>query len=143
MSADATLARLRRLLLLLSGLLLAATVVELVFIGHTEGIQLLPFVLCAVGLIAVGLAWRRPERRVLLGLRIGMIPVALGSLLGVYEHIEGNIGLLLEVTPNATTGKIISEALGGANPLLAPGMLALAAVLAVAATYYHPALEHK
>jgi hypothetical protein len=72
-----------------------------------------------------------------------MIPVALGSLLGVYEHIEGNIGLLLEVTPNATTAKIISEALGGANPLLAPGMLALAAVLAVAATYYHPALEHK
>ncbi len=56
MSADAVLARLRRFLLLLSGLLLAATVVELVFIGHTDGIQLLPFGLCALGLIAVAVA---------------------------------------------------------------------------------------
>ena len=112
MSADAVLARLRRFLLLLSGLLLAATVVELIFIGHTDGIQLLPFGLCALGLIAVVLAWRRPERRVLMALRVCMAPVALGSLIGVYEHIAGNIGLLLEVTPNATTGKIITKALG-------------------------------
>jgi hypothetical protein len=32
------------------------------------------------------------------------------------------------------------EALTGAAPLLAPGVLALAGVLAIAATYYHPAL---
>lgn len=60
MSAEMILIRLRRFLLLTSELLLAATLVELAFIGHTEGIQLLPFVLCAVGWIAVGLAWQRP-----------------------------------------------------------------------------------
>jgi hypothetical protein len=31
--------------------------------------------------------------------------------------------------------------LGGENPLLAPGILAVAAMLALAATYYHPALS--
>jgi hypothetical protein len=33
------------------------------------------------------------------------------------------------------------DALMGANPLLAPGILALAGVLAIAATYHHPALR--
>lgn len=140
MSADAILTRMRRFLLLLSGLLQAATVVELIFIGHTDGIQLLPFGLCAVGLLVVVLAWRQPQRRTLLGLRVGMAPVALGGFFGVYEHVANNISFLLETNPAATTAKIITKALGGANPLLEPGMLTLAAVLAIAATYYHPAL---
>ena len=47
----------------------------------------------------------------------------------------------LEIQPNATTSEIVMDALRGANPLLAPGVLALAAILAIAATYYHPALH--
>jgi hypothetical protein len=31
-------------------------------------------------------------------------------------------------------------AISGGNPLLAPGILALASVLAIASTYHHPAL---
>jgi hypothetical protein len=31
--------------------------------------------------------------------------------------------------------------LSGANPLLAPGIMALTAALAIAATYYHPSLR--
>jgi hypothetical protein len=36
---------------------------------------------------------------------------------------------------------MIWGALGGANPLLAPGVLAVAAVLAFAVTYHHTALR--
>jgi hypothetical protein len=35
------------------------------------------------------------------------------------------------------------SAVAGANPLLAPGTLAVAAVLALVASYNHPALENK
>jgi hypothetical protein len=60
-------------------------------------------------------------------------------LIGIYEHIEHNLAFELEIRPNATAGQVFMEALGGASPLLAPGILALAAILAIAATYYHPA----
>jgi len=35
------------------------------------------------------------------------------------------------------------KAVSGGNPLLAPGILALAAIIALAATYYHPALVER
>jgi hypothetical protein len=35
------------------------------------------------------------------------------------------------------------KALRGADPLLAPGILALAGILSTAATYRHPALERR
>ncbi len=66
--------------------------------------------------------------------------IALGSLVGLYEHISNNIAFQLEIQPGSTTAQLIAAGLGGANPLLAPGILAVAAVLALAATYYHPAL---
>jgi hypothetical protein len=83
----------------------------------------------------------RPRRPMLLALRVVMALVVLGSLVGVYLHVESNLLFLREITPNATLREAVFGALGGANPLLAPGILALAAVLALAATYYHPALQ--
>jgi hypothetical protein len=66
-----------------------------------------------------------------------------GSLFGVYEHIEHNLAFELEIRPGAGLGDVWFEALKGASPLLAPGILVLAAILAIAATYYHPALERR
>lgn len=120
------------------------TLGDLIAIQHTqEPLQLVPFALCIVGLIAVAAALARPRRKTLLALRVLMVPLALGSLLGVWEHIENNVAFYLEVYGNGTTVQLVAEALGGRNPLLAPGMLALAAVLAAAATYYHPAFEKR
>jgi hypothetical protein len=45
-----------------------------------------------------------------------------------------------EIRPNAPLVNSVITALSGAAPLLAPGMLGLAGVLGLAATYYHPAL---
>lgn len=141
MSTDLILARLRRFLLLISASLCVGTVIELWLAEHTEGTQLIPFVLCGLGLVAVGAAWFRPQKPVLWVLRGVMGLVALGSLFGIYEHLEYNAGFYREIHPNATTAAVLGGALSGANPLLAPGILALAAILAWAATYHHPALK--
>jgi hypothetical protein len=142
LSPEQVLARLRRFLLALAGALFVGIVVELAFAGHTQSpVQWIPFGLCGLGLLGVVAAWAWPRRAVLLAARAGLGLVTLGSVLGLYEHIAGNIAFQLEIQPNAAVSDVIGKALGGANPLLAPGILALAALLAAAATYAHPALE--
>ena len=141
MSDAVVLLRLRKFLLLVSALLFVGTMFELWLINHSESFtQLIPFALCGLGLIVVCAALLRPRRAALLGLRASMGLVALGSLFGLYQHIENNLGFHRELHPNASTGELLMGALGGANPLLAPGILALTAALAVAATYRHPGL---
>ena len=71
-------------------------------------------------------------------MQVVMVLNVLGSALGIYEHIENNLGFELEIRPNAAVVDVFIEALHGASPLLAPGILALAGLLALAATYYHP-----
>ena len=134
--------RLRRFLLTTSALLFAGTLGELWLINHTEDVvQYLPFVLCGLGLLVLLVVWLRPRRAMMLALRAMMALVVLGSLIGVYLHVESNLAFLREINPNAPAREAVFGALGGANPLLAPGILALAAMLALAATYYHPALK--
>ena len=141
MRPEVTLARLRRFLLALAVVLLAGAVAELWFVEHTEDtVQLVPFVLCGLGAAAVVVALLRPGRVALWALRAVMLLVAAGSLLGVYLHVESNFELERELNPSMSAGQVLLGALGGANPLLAPGVLAVAALLALAATYQHPAL---
>lgn len=109
--------RLRVFLLALAGCMCIGTVAELWLTEHIESlVQLIPFVLCGLGLLV------------------------LGALIGAYEHVEHNLAFELEIRPGATPADVWFDALRGASPLLAPGILGLAAVIALAATYYHPAL---
>ena len=134
--------RLRRFLLVTSALLFAGTLGELWLINHTEDpVQFIPFVLCGLGLLVLLVVRFRPRRATMLALRAVMALVVLGSLVGVYLHVESNLAFVREIQPNAPTREAVLGALGGANPLLAPGILSLAAMLAMAATYYHPALK--
>lgn len=128
--------RLRRFLLVLSILLFGGALVELWLVGHTQDlIQWLPFGLCIMGSLAVLLVLLRPGQGTVKVLRICMALIALGTLLGIYLHVEGNVLFAQEIQPNSPTTQLVLKGLGGANPLLAPGILAVAAVLAVAATY--------
>jgi len=134
--------RLRRFLLVTSALLFAGTFGELWLINHTEDVvQFVPFVLCGLGLLILLVVRLRPRRATMLALRAVMVLVVLGSLVGIYLHVESNLAFVREINPNAPTREAVLGALGGANPLLAPGILSLAAMLAMAATYYHPALK--
>jgi hypothetical protein len=136
--------RLRTFLLVIAGCICAGTIVELFLLEHTETlVQLAPFVLCGVGALAVAAVLARPRRGTLIVLRLVMGLLLLGSLFGVYEHVEHNLEFELEIRPSATASDVWFEALKGASPLLAPGALALAAALALAGTYEHPALARR
>src|SRR5215207_1683288 len=136
--------RLRTFLLWLAGSMCIGTTVELFLAKHYQDLfQLLPFVLCGVGLIGVVAVLRRPQRTRLLALRGVMGLLLLGSLLGIYEHLVNNFAFELDMRPSAVWSDIWFQALRGAAPLLAPGILAVAAVVALAATYAHPALARR
>lgn len=144
MSPADILSRLRQFLLLFSVVLLGGALLELWLIEHMEDpVQFVPFVLCGLGALAALAALVRPRRATLVALRICVALVVSGSLVGIYLHVESNLALQREINPNATASATLFAALGGANPLLAPGILAVAAVLALAATYKHPALRNE
>lgn len=142
MSPAEILSRLRRFLLGFSALLFGGAAVELWLVEHTkDAVQLIPFVLCGLGSAAALIALLRPRGVTMWGLRMCMGLIACGSLLGVYLHVDSNISFQREINPNEPPRERLLNALGGASPLLAPGILAVAAVLALAVTYHHPALE--
>ncbi len=141
MTGDEVLHRLRLFLLMLSAGLAVGTVVELLFGEHFQTTtQYVPFALSAAALGVALLALMRPQRSSLLLLRGVMALVVLGSLFGIYEHVASNLAFVLEIKPATPAVEAFWQALFGANPLLAPGVLALAALLAIAATWQHPAL---
>lgn len=144
MSAENITQRFRLFLMTLSAFILVGTVVELWLTEHTKSlVQGMPFILAGLGLLVILVVFFRPHRAMLVSLRIVMALLVLGSFFGIYEHVENNLAFELEIQPNATSSQVFMKALGGASPLLAPGILALAALLALAATYYHPAFEQQ
>jgi len=142
MNSEIVLARLRQFLVFISAGVFIMTVTELVFLSHwSETIQFLPLVLSGLGLLTLSLAYLRPNRGTITALRWSMIVIAACSLIGVYEHMANNFGFRMEIQPNATAWELILATLEGANPVLAPGILMLGAVIGLAAMYHHPSLE--
>lgn len=142
MSAEIVAARLRRFLLVLAALLCLGTLGELVLTDHLEEpLQYVPFVLCGVGLIAIAVVFFQPQRKTIWALRVIMVLVALGACLGVYEHLAGNQAFALEINQQASGSELLVDTLTGASPALAPGVLIITAIVAQAATYFHPALK--
>jgi hypothetical protein len=135
-SEHRTLERLRHFLLLLALWLYLGTIIELIAAGHDKSlIQLIPFALCGVGILALGAIARGPGSRALLIVRGTMLLVVGGSLLGMYEHLAGNYAFAQEVHPRAHFPSLIEPTLRGGDPILAPGILAAAAAVTLAATW--------
>lgn len=142
MSSDVVLARLRRFLIGLSGLILAGTLVELLLEEHyQETIQFVPFALCILGAIVAGMAFFRPNRGSLRALRTTMIVIGLGGGIGAMIHFIENFEFEREVHAAADFITQLFNAVKGAAPLFAPGVMTFAALIALAAAYYHPALR--
>jgi hypothetical protein len=142
MSATEILRRLRRFLLVLSLFLLGGTLLELWLVEHTQDfVQWIPFGLAGLGIVAILPVLLRSSRWAILFLRLSMLLLILGSLFGVYQHVWNNVAFEKEIHPNATVGQLLAKGFGGANPLLAPGTLGVAALLALAAVYRHSVVE--
>lgn len=136
MNPESVADRLRNFLLLLAGLCFAGTVAELWLIGHMETtLQLVPYFLSAVGIMAVLAAWFKPSPNMLAALRVVMALLFIGGFFGIFEHLYHNWLFELEIRPNSTSWEAFLNAFSGASPLMAPGILTLAATLALASTY--------
>ncbi len=136
MSDNSRLERLAGLLYGLAAVMFAGTFLELLAAKHfQEPLELLPIALCVAGLIVVLLAWQRPRRETIVALRVLMLLTAGASLIGVWKHIEGNIGFIREVHPDTTGWPLVVGALTGRAPLLASGALAVTGVVAIFATF--------
>lgn len=137
-------ARYRRFLLWVATGLFIGTPIELWLTGHMGGWeQWAPFALCAIGLVAVVTVLRSPGPGTLRALRGAMIGVGAGALYGIYAHLSANVEFEMEIRPTEGLREVMWDALQGASPLLAPGILGLAALLGMAATFWHPLLQRK
>lgn len=131
-----TLARLRVFLRLLAVGMYVASIGELLSVEHyDETLQLIPFALCGLGILAVAADWAVPRLWSTWALRGVAVLTAAGSAYGLYLHLRGNYEFASEIHAHASTRYLVEATLRGGNPLLAPGLLTVAALLALAATY--------
>jgi hypothetical protein len=138
MDAEIILKKLRVFLLGFSIFIFAGALFELAFLNHLgEELQFVPFVLGPLGIILAALMIFKPSAKMIKIVRVGMWVILVGGVIGMIVHVSGNLEFL-EGGQSATFSEIIQKAFGGRNPLLAPGILSMSAVIAIAALYKHP-----
>lgn len=139
METEKILNRIRIFLLWFSIFLFAGTLFELLFLHHTRELQLVPFFLIPLGIILAVWVLAKPTSQAVKIVRIGMFLILLGGIFGMGVHVFGNLEGVIEGRQSATFSEIMQMAFGGRNPLLAPGTLAISAIVALTALYRHPA----
>ena len=137
-----TLSALRLLLLATFVVGVVGTSVELLLIEHYEEIwQLSPLVLMAASLLV--LAWYGVTRSpAAIRLFRGVLALfALAAGVGVVLHYQGNVEFELERAPTLGGLALVWEAVRGATPALAPGAMLQLALIGLAWSFRHPALD--
>src|SRR4051794_5002931 len=141
--AGNTESRLRLWLMLLAAAVFPGTIVELILERHYDKLmQFVPFVLCVAAFFTLALVIVKATPLTIWAMRLVMLTMFPVTLLGMWQHLDGNMDFQRDIRPNAGTWELLSNAIHGAAPLLAPGILALAAGVALIATYRHPAMQH-
>ena len=137
--------RLRALQLAIAAVGFAGVIAELVLHEHwAEPWQLLvPFFLCGAGIAAIVAFAASPGRVTARLLQVVMLLAAVGAVIGMVQHLQGNLGFEREIFPKAPLAELLGSAVRGVAPLLAPGGIALGALIAAAATYRHPATRQR
>ena len=132
----------RRVLLwtLLAGSI--GTLLELLLIGHDEmAAQFAPLVLLAAGIIVTTWTLIAPRPPALRTLQVLMAMFVVSGIIGVVLHYQGNEEFELERSPTRSGLSLISKALTGATPVLAPGSMSLLGIVGLAFAHRHPALR--
>jgi hypothetical protein len=135
--------RLRRFLLQLSAFICAGTIVELLLVEHTGSwVQFVPIVAAGAGSAGSLAALRGlpdlPAGRSRLAFRGIMLVLIIVSVVGVFQHVRANYLFVREIKPAGIAWDAFLEALTGASPLLASGILALAGLCGWMATVRGP-----
>ena len=144
MTADSKAISLRRGLLLIFVLGAVGLGTELLLLGHfEEWRQQVPLVLLALGLVLVAIRLFYRGAIILRLFRLTMLAFVLGGIVGLWFHLSSNMEFELEMYPTLTGLELLSKALGGAMPALAPGALVQLGLIGFLYTYQHPALDRE
>ena len=117
---------------------------ELLLLGHfEEWRQQIPLALLAFGLVLVAARMFYRSAIILRLFRLTTLTFVLGGMVGLWFHLSSNMEFELEMYPTLTGLELLSKALGGAMPALAPGALVQLGLLGFLYTYQHPALSRE
>jgi hypothetical protein len=120
----------------------AGTAAELWLLEHTESFaQVAPFLVLFAAAGAMAWALIRPGPWSLRATQLATLAVAIVGAVGVYLHYSGNVAFELEMDPDRSGLLLVREALRGATPSLAPGLMVQQGLLGLAYTYRHPGLR--
>jgi hypothetical protein len=117
---------------------------ELLFLGHTVGVnQLIPVVLLVMSILV--LAWHGLERKSasLRTFQITMMLLVIAGVVGTGFHFWANRKFELEADSKMNGMVLFSKTLTGAAPALAPGAMIQLGLLGLIYTFRHPALEQR
>ena len=135
---------LRRGLLLIFVLGTVGLGTELLLLGHfEEWRQQVPLVLLVLGLVLLAVRILYRGTIILRLFRLAMLAFVLGGMVGLWFHLSSNMEFELEMYPTLTGLELLSKALGGAMPALAPGALVQLGLIGFLYTYQHPALSRE
>ena len=128
---------------MLAGLLflgLAWTATELVLLSHFEDLwQLLPLVLIAAALAALGWNMARPGRASVRVFRTVMASLLAAGILGVGMHYLASLEFQLEVNPEQSRSVRFWKAMHATTPpALAPGIMVQLGLLGLIYAYRQP-----
>lgn len=139
-AAGSTEGRLRRVVWAVAVATYLGAAVELALVEHWhEWEQWIALATVAVALVATASGWRAPSAGTLRAVRVVSGAVLAVSVAGVGFHLWGNFAFSREVSPGDGAWERAADTLTGGSPAFAPGVLAVAAALALAATIGHPA----
>jgi hypothetical protein len=142
MSESTLLSRLRQGVLALAFLATLMVPLELLLIEHyEEPFMLIPFVLSGLALLAMSMVLIWPNKNVLRFFQVVMVLLIIGSLLGVFFHLSGNLEVVEEVHSDLRGLPMIWEVLSSAAPALAPGLLAQVGLMGLLYSYKHPVFK--
>ena len=131
-SSDAMLRIARRVTLLILVLAMVGILAELLLIEHFEDPwQILPLALLMIGLAVLAWHARAPSIVSARALRAVMTLFVLAGILGIFLHYQGNVEFELEQNPGASRWALFREAVQGATPALAPGVMVQLGLLGV------------
>ena len=144
MMSDSKAISLRRGLLLIFVIGNVGLGTELLLLGHfEEWRQQVPLVLLALGLVLLAIRLFYRSAIILRLFRLTMLAFVLGGTVGLWFHLSANMEFELEMYPTLSGLKLLSKALGGAMPALAPGALVQLGLIGFLYTYQHPALSRE
>ena len=135
---------LRRGLLLIFVLGTVGLGTELLLLGHfEEWRQQVPLVLLVLGLVLLAVRLLYRGAIILRLFRWTMLAFVLGGIVGLWFHLSSNMEFELEMYPTMSGLELLSKALGGAMPALAPMALGQLGLIGFLYTYQHPALSRE